>query len=46
MFSTVRKASSATEAIIAKFLLSASPACPGPSANTDTPTKYSMTVGT
>ncbi len=46
MFTTVSNASSAREAVIAKFLLSASAAWPGPIANTVTPTKYSITVGT
>jgi hypothetical protein len=39
-------AQAAPEAAMAKFLLSASAAWPGPIANTDTPTKYSITVGT
>ena len=39
MLRMVRKASKAAEVIMAKFLLSASPAWPGPSANTETPTK-------
>src|SRR5208282_5740422 len=46
MFTTVSSTSSDTEAAIAKFLLSASAAWPGPIANTVTPTKYSITVGT
>ncbi len=46
MLTTVSSASSAREADMAKFLLSASAACPGPIANTVTPTKYSITVGT
>ena len=46
ILSTVKKISSSREAHSAKILLSASAACPGPSTNTETPTKYNMTVGT
>ena len=46
MFTTVSTSSSNTDVTIAKFLLSASAACPGPIANTVTPTKYNITVGT
>ena len=46
MFTTVSSTSRDTEAAIAKVLLSASAAWPGPIANTVTPTKYSITVGT
>src|SRR5271167_2823544 len=46
MFTTVSNANNASDAAIAKFLLSASAACPGPIANTVTPTKYNITVGT
>ena len=45
-FNTTSKVRSTTEAASAKARLSARPSCPGPSANTDTPTKYSITVGT
>src|SRR6185437_7542769 len=46
MFSTTSTANSASEAPRANTLLSASPAWPGPSTYTDTPTKYNITVGT
>src|SRR5579884_843417 len=46
MFITTNTASSASEAPNAKTLLSASAAWVGPSTNTETPTKYSITVGT
>src|SRR5271157_1283433 len=46
MLRITSRASSTTEAAKAKFLLSARPAWLGPSTNTDTPTKYNITVGT
>ncbi len=46
IFSTTSTTSSTTHALSAKILLSARCSCPTPSANTDTPTKYSKTVGT
>src|SRR5579864_4282315 len=46
MFITTSTASSASDAPSAKTLLSANPAWRGPSTKTDTPTKYSITVGT
>src|SRR6266849_6442600 len=46
IFSTTKTASNTTQAVSANTLLSASCSCPAPSANTETPTKYSSTVGT
>src|ERR1019366_7677614 len=46
MFTTVSSSNNNTDVTIAKFLLSASAAWPGPIANTVTPTKYNITVGT
>src|ERR1700681_1505040 len=46
IFITTKIISSSNEAVSAKLLLSASDSCPAPSAYTETPTKYSITVGT
>src|SRR5258708_34969186 len=46
MFSTTKTPSNNTHAPSANTLLSARCSCPGPSTNTETPTKYSRTVGT
>src|SRR5690242_3968449 len=46
MFSTTRRTSSNSEAVNANFLLSPSASWPDPSTKTETPTKYSMIVGT
>src|SRR5215467_4875003 len=46
MLKYVSNPSSMSDAVAANILLSDSPSWPGPSAYTDTPTKYSMTVGT
>src|SRR5260370_21566354 len=43
-FSTTSRPNSTTDAASANVRLSASPSCPGPSTNTDTPTKYSITA--
>ena len=46
IFKITSTLSSTTLAASANGLLSPSDACPGPSTKTETPTKYSMIVGT
>ena len=46
MLSVTISTKSSNDAMTVNALLSANAAWPGPSVNTETPTKYSMTVGT